>query len=423
MNNFEQFGLPSTLITSLEGLSITSPTPIQQETIPLALSGLDVLASAHTGTGKTIAYLIPLIMKMFESQQHRSLILAPTRELAMQVHQALNKILGGRSPFKSALLIGGAPMFKQFVELRKKPQIIVGTPGRINDHLERGTLDLNLTQFLVIDEADRMLDMGFGIQLDRIAEYLPTTRQTLMFSATLSTNIERLSKKYLKDPKRVSIDTSLQQAPKIQQETLHIKTMEKMSHLLEQLKQREGSIIVFVKTRRKAESLSQELREYGHNTEAMHGDLNQRRRERVIHSFRIGKSRILVATDVAARGLDIPHVMHVINYDLPECPEDYVHRIGRTGRAEAEGFALSFISPEDGFRWREISRVINPESAHNEPAYNTDRPKKRFNGYSKRMGENRNRGERDSAFKFKPKKRPFKHPHAPSQARTKAPVA
>ena len=310
-------------------------------------------------------------------------------------------------------------MFKQLIELRKKPQIIVGTPGRINDHLERGTLNLSTTSFLVIDEADRMLDMGFGVQLDRIAEYLPKTRQTLMFSATLSTNIERLSKKYLNNPQRVSIDTSLQPAPKIQQESIHLKVMEKMTHLLQQLDRREGSIIVFVKTRRKAESLSKELRHHGHNTEAMHGDLNQRRRELVIHGFRIGKSRILVATDVAARGLDIPDVMHVINYDLPECPEDYVHRIGRTGRAGAEGFALSFISPEDGGRWREISRVLNPQAIQQGGTSNEsrDRRERPFKSYPKRGAFNGNRTERDPSFKFKPKKRPFPNQNNSHQKR------
>lgn len=392
MSNFTQFGLPPNLISSLEDMSITTPTPIQEATIPLALNGLDVLASAHTGTGKTIAYLIPLIMKL----KNGALILAPTRELACQVHSALNKILGRKPQFKTALLIGGAPMFKQLIELRKRPQIIVGTPGRINDHLERGTLDLKSTSFLVIDEADRMLDMGFGIQLDQIVDYLPETRQTLMFSATLSLNIERLAQKYLKDPQRISIDAALSQAPKIKQETIFAKGMEKMSHLVQQLNEREGSIIVFVKTKRKAESLAQELRNQGHNTDAMHGDLNQGKRDRVIHGFRVGKSRILVATDVAARGLDIPHVMHVINYDLPECPEDYVHRIGRTGRAEAEGFALSFISPEDNYRWREITKLINPK-ADQESTSDQDRPirKKPFKKFPSRFNR-----QKKPSFKF-----------------------
>lgn len=366
MTNFANFGLPSSLVESLKNMKVITPTPVQEKTIPIALTGIDVLASAQTGTGKTVAYLIPLIMKLTKGSQEMALILAPTRELAMQVQQALLQILGKNSSFKTALLIGGAPIFRQIADLKRKPQLIVGTPGRITDHLERGTLSLSSTRFLVIDEADRMLDMGFGIQLDKIAEYLPQERQTLMFSATLPPNIEKLSKKYLKNPERICIDAINKAAPKIQQETLHTTDNAKWDELLKQLNQREGSVIVFVRTKIRSMNLSRELNEEGYNTVAMHGDLPQRRRERVIQLFRSNKSRILIATDVAARGLDIPHVMHVINYDLPECPEDYVHRIGRTGRADAEGFALSFISPKENGKWKAITRLLNPQSSGQE---------------------------------------------------------
>ncbi len=360
MTNFTQWDLPAALIASLVRMGITNPTPVQQEAIPLALQGFDILASAQTGTGKTVAYLIPLIQRLTKNPQTPALILAPTRELAMQIHQTLKQMADPN--FKTSLLIGGASMFRQLAELKKRPHVIVGTPGRINDHLERRSLNLNATRFLVIDEADRMLDMGFGPQLDRIAKHLPQERQTLLFSATLLPNIVRLSERFLKDPKRVAVNTNTQLDPKIQQEAIHLPNSEKKAGLLKQLNQREGSIIIFVKTRRRAESISKELRQAGHKTDAMHGDLRQNRREQVIRAFRSSKSRILVATDVASRGLDIPHVMHVINYDLPECPEDYVHRIGRTGRAGAEGFALSLISPEDKFRWKAIERLLNPNN-------------------------------------------------------------
>jgi len=358
MTNFTQWELPAALIASLARMGITTPTPVQQETIPLALKGCDILASAQTGTGKTIAYLIPLIQKLTKNPQARALVLTPTRELAMQVHQALSQAAGPH--FKTALLIGGASIFRQLAELKKQPRIIVGTPGRINDFLSRGSLNLSKTCFLVIDEADRMLDMGFGVQLDRIAEYLPESRQTLLFSATFLPNIVRLSERFLKDPKQVAVNSTSQPDPKILQEAIRTPNSEKKAGLIKQLNQREGSIIVFVKTRRRAESMSKELRQAGHNTDAIHGDLRQSRRDQVIRDFRSSKSRILVATDVASRGLDISHVMHVINYDLPECPEDYIHRIGRTGRAGAEGFALSLISPEDEFRWKAIERLLNP---------------------------------------------------------------
>jgi superfamily II DNA/RNA helicase len=358
---------------------------VQAGTIPVALKGQDILASAQTGSGKTIAYSLPLIINLLTNRQHLALILTPTRELAAQVHQMLTKLLGPTSRLKTVLLIGGAPMFKQIMTLRSRPQLIIGTPGRVNDHLENGSLDLKETRFLILDEADRMLDMGFGIQLDRIAEYLPAERQTLMFSATLPPNIEKLSKKYLREPQRISIDAGMQEAPKIQQETLRISTAEKFSHLMKQLEQREGSIIIFVKTKRGTERLARELQRLNQSAEAIHGDLHQRRRESVIRAFRSRKCRILVATDVAARGLDIPHVMHVINFDLPQCPEDYVHRIGRTGRAGAEGHALSFISPEDNHKWKMICRLLNPHekppamhsSAHDKPSGNGPKPRKR----------------------------------------------
>jgi superfamily II DNA/RNA helicase len=377
MTNFTQWDLPAALITSLTQMGITAPTPIQQETIPLALQGSDILASAQTGTGKTVAYLIPLIQKLSKNPQAQALILAPTRELAMQVQQALKQMAGPH--FKTSLLIGGTSMSRQFGELKRRPQVIVGTPGRINDHLERGSLNLSGTRFLVIDEADRMLDMGFGVQLDRIAKHLPESRQALLFSATFPPNIVRLSERFLKDPKRVAVNTSNQLAPKIQQEVIHISTAEKKDGLLKALNEREGSIIVFVKTRRKAESMSKDLRKAGHSTDAMHGDLRQSRREQVLRAFRSSKSRILIATDVASRGLDIPHVMHVINYDLPECPEDYVHRIGRTGRAGAEGFALSLISPEDRFRWKAIERLLNPNAKvdHDNALKRNERPQQK----------------------------------------------
>lgn len=362
MTTFTDLGLPAELVETLERMQITVPTPIQTATIPTAISGRDVLASAQTGSGKTIAYSVPMLMYLINNPGACALILTPTRELAVQVQQTLNLLVGSRSSFKSVLLIGGMSLFKQVAELRRRPRIMVGTPGRINDHLERGSLRLNDTHFLIIDEADRMLDMGFGIQLERIAEHLPQERQTLMFSATLPSNIEKLSKKYLRNPERVSISVAEQAAPKIKQETIQTAVSEKFSHLQKQLQQREGSIIVFVKTKRNADRLSRELRYHEHSVDVIHGDLPQRRRDQVIMGFRNSRIRILVATDIAARGLDIPHVMHVINYDLPQAPEDYVHRIGRTGRAGAEGNALCLVTPEDISKWRAICRLMDPHA-------------------------------------------------------------
>jgi superfamily II DNA/RNA helicase len=420
MTNFECFGLSADLIDALGRMKVVAPTPVQKETIPIALTGSDVLVSAQTGTGKTIAYLIPLIMKLSSSPQETALILAPTRELAMQIQQALNQIFGKSSVLKTVLLIGGAPIFRQLSDLKRRPQLIIGTPGRVTDHLVRGSLNLGSTRFLVIDEADRMMDMGFGVQLDKIAEYLPKERQTLMFSATLLPPIERLANKYLSNPRRVCIDSALRPAPKIKQETLHISDAEKWPQLLQQLEQRDGSVIVFVRTKIRAVNLCNDLKEEGLNADAMHGDLPQRRRERAIQLFRINKTRVMVATDVAARGLDIPHVMHVINYDLPECPEDYIHRIGRTGRAEAEGFALSFISPKEGGKWRAITRMLNPDAAKEErknfhqdnaPGRKRGPEKAKPNWQKKRFGNDSRPFKKSSEGQAS--KKAFNTPHAP----------
>ena len=375
MTDFKQLGVPSELVTALERMKITVPTPIQEAAIPPALEGLDILASAQTGTGKTVAYSIPLIMKLGNNPGSTALILAPTRELALQVQTTLIEILGRASNFRTALLIGGAPMFKQIKDLKRRPQLVIGTPGRIYDHLERGTLNLDSTGFLIIDEADRMLDMGFQIQLESIVEYLPANRQTLMFSATVPSNIERLSGKYLRDPKRITIGSMTLPVPKIKQETLHTTNAEKFPQLLKELEEREGTVLIFVKTRRGADRLSRDLCQKGHAADAIHSDLPQRRRDRVIEAFRNRKNRILVATDIAARGLDIPHLMHVINYDLPQCPEDFIHRIGRTGRAGAEGSALCFISPEDGRKWRAICLLMNPKGTP--PSVSSERSRPR----------------------------------------------
>lgn len=363
MSNFNALGLPAFLVEQLERVNITIPTPIQLEAIPFALAGNDILASAQTGSGKTIAYLLPLLARLAGNPKSTSLILLPTRELAIQVKDALVNIFGNKQEYSWAVLIGGDPIGKQFFQLRRNPRIVIGTPGRINDHLERGSLNLKTVDYLVLDEMDRMLDMGFSEQLDNIRKFLPTERQSLLFSATVPGNIEKAAQKYLRDPKRVAIGSSIEAAADIDQVMVHISVGEKFPRLLLELGQREGSIVVFVKTKRSAEQLAWKLRDENHNADAIHGDLQQRRRERVIQSFRNQESRILVATDVAARGLDVPHIQHVINYDLPGCPEDYIHRIGRTGRAGAKGSALSLISPEDTRKLRSIKLFMDPKAA------------------------------------------------------------
>jgi superfamily II DNA/RNA helicase len=400
MTHFNQFQLPEFLLTSLERMNISMPTPIQEEAIPLGLEGKDILASAQTGSGKTIAYLLPILTKLFNDPQGKALVLAPTRELAVQVKDTIIQLLGRGSPLHSALLIGGEPISKQFDQLRKSPRIIIGTPGRINDHLNRRTVDIRDTSFFVLDETDRMLDMGFSDQLEEIKRYLPQGCQTFMFSATMPSNILKLAQKYLNDPQRIAVGSTTKPVTQIQQDIIHTTAGDKFSHLLKELDKREGSVIVFVKTKRSAEDIADRLKDENHNAQAMHGDLQQRKRERVMKSFRDSKSRIMVATDIAARGLDVPHIKHVVNYDLPQSPEDYVHRIGRTGRAGAEGFALSLISPQDARQWKIIHRHMYEGEDSKPSSYG-------------RMPSNKNRtSSRGDDFKgssrpFSPKKRMY----------------
>lgn len=363
MTDFLQFGLPAQLNAALERMQYSTPTPIQKQAIPLALKGHDILGSAQTGTGKTAAFGIPLVAKILNNPRGNAIVLTPTRELATQVMTVITQLLGQRSFVQAVLLIGGDSMHKQTQQLKMRPRIIVGTPGRINDHLERGNLMLNDTNFLVLDETDRMLDMGFGIQIDRIVKFLPPTRQTLLFSATIPPEIAKMAAKYQKNPERIAVGSVNTAVVKIQQEIIHVNESAKYTELNKQIAARNGSIIIFVKTKRGADRLSERLNKEGNKTDTIHGDLHQRKREKVIQGFRDMKFRILVATDIAARGLDIPHIEHVINYDLPQCPEDYIHRIGRTGRNGSEGSAICFISPDDGLKWRAIHRLMNPNEA------------------------------------------------------------
>ena len=367
MQNLTEAGLPLPLMRSLERMGFVTPTPIQAAAIPAALQGRDVLGTAQTGTGKTAAFGIPMVTSLLGSPRGSALVLLPTRELAMQVMDTLVQLLGD-TRMATALLIGGESMPKQFQQLKMRPRIIVGTPGRINDHLQRGTLVLHDTRFLVLDETDRMLDMGFHTQLEAIARYLTAQRQTLMFSATLPDNILKLADRYLTNPVRVSIGSTTATATKVTQEHVNVTEEEKFPRLLKELKERQGSVLVFVKTKWGAEKLAVKLCKQQHRADALHGDLRQSQRERVIDAFREQKYRILVATDIAARGLDIPHIEHVINYDLPQCPEDYIHRIGRTARAGAEGAAVNLLSPKDNEKWYAIQKMLNPQASHPRPA-------------------------------------------------------
>ena len=291
---------------------------------------------------------------------NRAIILVPTRELAKQVNDVIEKLLFQQSVIKSVCLVGGEPMNKQLRRLKTKPQIVVGTPGRVNDHLKRKSLLLNKVDLLILDEMDRMLDMGFSIQIDEIIKFLPKQKQTLMFSATIAPSIERLSKKYLNNAERVSVAAANATLITIKQEVINLRQEDKYNTLVEQVKTKHGSTLVFVKTKHNAKKLAKNLEKEGFESDSLHGNLRQNKRNQVIAKFRANKIHVLVATDIAARGLDIPHIEHVVNFDLPQQAEDFIHRMGRTGRAGASGTAWSFVTPSDKRKWHEIEKILNP---------------------------------------------------------------
>jgi ATP-dependent RNA helicase DeaD len=420
MNNFEEMGLPPVLTQALDKLGFIHPTPIQAKTIPLALQHKDILGSAQTGTGKTLAFALPLINHLLNNPTGMGLILAPTRELAQQILVSINQLIRGIPAIKTALLIGGDSYDKQLSQLKPSGCIIIGTPGRIIDHLGRRSFKPASINYLILDETDRMFDMGFSEQLEKIVSQLPRERQTLMFSATFPPKIEKLAAKYMQEAERVFVQEKQEAgmvANNLTQETIEIKEGDKYGELLNQLTTREGSILVFVKTKYDADSLALQLGKAGHNVCAIHGNLRQNKRERVMHSFRQGKHRVMVGTDIVARGLDVPHVMHVINYDIPYTPEDYVHRIGRTARAGAKGFAVSFISGPDRKRWKAIQDLLNPSSERPQAkeAHSFARHKRPYSQDRRSYGQDSNRPAPDrrpyapdnSSRPYAPDRRPY----------------
>lgn len=353
--SFKNFALHPSILKSIEHCGYTTATPIQAEAIPKALEGCDLIASANTGTGKTAAFVLPILnsitkpskSKRRPAGQPSNLILTPTRELATQVSQAINKY-GKKLRFTSISLLGGMPYGPQLKNLSRPVDIVVATPGRLIDHIERGRINLSNVKMLVLDEADRMLDMGFVAEVNKIADATAQDRQTLLFTATWDKKMAQLAQRLLNNPERIQVETEMTQV-NIEQR-LHIaddaghKTR-LLHHILddENLKQ----AIIFSSTKRGADDLAHSLRTEGYAAAALHGDMKQGARTRALTNMRRGKIRVLVATDVAARGIDVSGISHVINFDLPRFAEDYVHRIGRTGRAGAEGTAISFALPDD----------------------------------------------------------------------------
>ena len=397
---FGAFGLSEALLRDLADAGLTEPTPIQGQAIPAGLQGRDVLGCAQTGTGKTVAFVIPMIERLAggPAGPPRGLILAPTRELAFQLQRTVTQL--GRSRRVSATtIVGGEDLQGQVRGLRQRPTIIVATPGRLLDHMWNGTVRLEDFTIVVLDEADRMLDMGFAPQLNQILEALSDERQTLLFSATLPDDLGALARAGLKNPVRATVDRPATPALGVTQ-TVHHTTQEAKTPLLLTLIQEPGeSVLVFTRTKHRADRLGRALERVGHRVAVLHGDRRLSQRRTALEGFRRGTFRVLVATDIAARGIDVANIGHVINYDLPNSPEDYVHRIGRTGRMKAVGRATSFVTTEDHYQIRAIEQLLGrpvPRAAERaapaHPANPAPRPASSWTGPSRRISHRGHRG-------------------------------
>jgi ATP-dependent RNA helicase RhlE len=381
---FEGLLIAPKLLDTILRLGFKTPTSIQQKAIPIAIEGKDIIGIAQTGTGKTLAFGIPLIQRLLKAGHGKGLILLPTRELALQVNEAIQKI-GRNFGVKTAVLIGGVPIKTQIREISHNPHIIIGTPGRINDHIQQRTLNLSNVSILVLDEADRMFDMGFAPQINKILLSVPKNRQTMLFSATMPDSIARIATHQMKLPVRVEIAKSGTTAKNIDQELFVVKKDQKLSLLKKLILDHKGSVLIFIRVKHGARKICNNLRDIGISSTEIHSNRSQNQRKEALEGFKVGRYRALVATDIASRGIDVKNIEMVVNYDLPEQAEDYVHRIGRTGRAGCSGKAISFAMPDQGSLVREIEMLtrINlpisqlPQLTQNAPI-NFEKPK-RFN--------------------------------------------
>ena len=387
MQVFCELGVDTKLNKNLVDSGITEPTEIQRKAIPIAIEGRDILGSAQTGTGKTFAFLLPLLTRLIKKEIKKAIIIEPTRELAQQVVNNVSKLLPGISGINYVLLIGGESYLKQLKMIKNNPQIFICTPGRVIDHLNQGNISLNDCDYVVIDETDRMFDMGFYEQLEEIFKNIPLERQTLMFSATFPKEIEEMANKHLKDPERIFVQTAQKAnviADNLVVESVKLSKGEKYKRLVEELnKVNNEKTIIFVKTKSDVEYITYKLKDDGFKVGGIHGDMRQRKREKTVELYRKNKFNILVGTDIISRGLDVPNVMTVINYNIPCVPEDYIHRIGRTARAGAKGFAISFITEDEEKYWLNIQKMLYPEKYKDIPknyTFNRNRNKNKTRG-------------------------------------------
>lgn len=353
--SFQSLGIQPTFLKMLDQRKITVPTPIQVRAIPIALQGSDVVGIAQTGTGKTLAFGLPLLQRL--EKGGRALIILPTRELAQQVDESLAPFAATMG-IRTAVFIGGASMYMQRQMLKRNPRILIATPGRLNDHLEQRTVTLREVSVLVLDEADRMLDMGFKPQIERILQHVPKERQTMLFSATMPQEIMRLATVHMRSPLRIEVAPAGTAADKVEQELFVVRREQKLFLLASLLTEHKGTILVFSRTKHGAKKITKAIQQMGHTAAEIHSNKSLAQRREALYGFKSGRYRILVATDIASRGIDVSNIEVVLNFDLPDDPSDYVHRIGRTARAGKKGLAISFATPDQAKDIREIERLI-----------------------------------------------------------------
>ena len=355
---FTDFGFNKTILKSLESLDFTDPTPIQKQAIPIVLKGHDLIGCAETGTGKTAAFLLPTLQKLLSRKNAgvKVLIVAPTRELVSQIEKAY--IDFAPNNIRCVSIIGGASMNKQISKLRRGVNVVIATPGRLNDHIKRGTVNLSTVDTLILDEADRMLDMGFLPQIKDILKTVSKKRQTLLFSATISDSIKSLAYSMMDSPKVVEVSRQNRTAKTVKQTVYPVAVASKTALLLNLLETNNyEKVLVFTRTKRGADRIAHILKKRDMSANTIHSNRSQSQRERALKSFKTGNTRVLVATDIASRGIDVDSVSHVINYDVPEAPEDYVHRVGRTGRAGNVGQAITLVTPNEELAMRGIEKL------------------------------------------------------------------
>ncbi len=357
--SFESLGLEPRLLSAVDKMGYTDPTPIQREAIPHVLAGRDVVGVAQTGTGKTAAFVLPMLQRIPTKRGVRALVVTPTRELASQIAEVTRDAARG-THHRAAVIFGGVGQKPQVDALRRGVDIVIACPGRLLDLHSQGAIDLSHVETVVLDEADRMLDMGFWPDVRRILALLPAKRQNLLFSATMAPEVIKVVNSVLTDPVRIETSPPAKPVDNVDQTVYPVCNTQKTDLLVELLARNHGSrTLVFTRTKHRADRVSRQLSKRGVRSEAIHGDRSQNQREKALHSFRTGRSHVLVATDVVARGIDIDKITHVVNYDIPHTTEDYVHRIGRTARAGADGSAISFLSPEELEKFTAIERTLD----------------------------------------------------------------